>query len=34
MKITGIRTFLVNKGGTRPWGTGNQSNYVFVKVYT
>ena len=34
MKITEIRTFFVNKGGTRPWGTGNNNNYVFVKVYT
>jgi galactonate dehydratase len=34
MKITDIKTFIVNKGGSKPWGTGNNNNYIFVKVYT
>jgi galactonate dehydratase len=34
MKITGVKSFFVNPGGRVPWGTGNEKNYVFVKVYT
>lgn len=34
MKITGVKPFFVNPGGRLPWGTGNQKNYVLVKVYT
>ena len=34
MKITGIKTFFVDRGRPQPWGTGNSNSYVFVKVYT
>jgi galactonate dehydratase len=34
MKITNIRTFVVNRGEPHPWGTGNSLNWVYVKVYT
>ncbi len=34
MKITRVKSFFVNPGGRVSWGTGNEKNYVFVKVYT
>jgi galactonate dehydratase len=34
MKITGLKTFLVNLGGRVDWGTGHNKNWFFVKIYT
>jgi galactonate dehydratase len=34
MRITSVKPFFVNPGGQVSWGTGNEKNYVFVKVYT
>lgn len=34
MKITGVRTVLVNPGQRVSWGTGHGKNWVFVKIET
>ncbi len=34
MKITGLKTFLINEGQRVPFGTGWAKNWVLVKIYT